>query len=132
MEVGAQGTGHSPRPGSSCGSPQPVLKPRQQEQLQTQRQAGRSRGGSSTPIAKVAGAAGSGKAVSEAHVTDGLLLVATASGVHTAFVDDRPPTLRYSAAYEAVLLVPTADGCAWALSRVSQLTEDTILDACRT
>lgn len=130
---GGGGTGHSPRPGGSCGSPQPVLKPRQQaqEQVQTQRQAGRSRGGSSTRIAKVAGAAGGGKAVREAHVADGLL-AATASGVHAAFVDDGPHTLRYSAAYEAILVVPAAHGCAWALSGVSQLTEDTVLDACRT
>lgn len=128
---GGEGTGHSPRPGGSCGSPQPVLKPRQQAQEQLQTQAGRSRGGSSTPIAKVAGAAGGGKAVSEAHVADGLL-AATASGVHAAFVDDGPHTLCYSAAYETVLVVPTAHGCAWALSGVSQLTEDAVLDACRT
>lgn len=110
-----------------------MLKQQQQaqEQLQAQWQAGRSRGKAGTPIAKLAGAAGGSKGVCEAHVAD-RFLVTTAGGVHAAFVDDGSHTLGYSVACEAILVVPTAHEHAWALSRVSQLTEDALLDSCRT
>lgn len=129
---GRGGMGHSPRLCSSCGS-QPVSKQQQQaqEQLQTQWQAESPCGRASTPIAKVAGTAGGGEAVGEPHVADGLL-AATAGGVHAAFVDDGPHALGYSAAREAVLVIPTAHVYARALSGVGQLTEDAVLDACRT
>lgn len=74
--------------------------------------------------------AGGGEAVCEAHVADGLLTT-TDGGVHAAFVDDGPHTLGYSMAYEAIFIIPTAHVCAWAPSGVSQLTEDAVLDACR-